>query len=280
MKTNHFYISYFGNKRTEAKYLYDLLDLTNITTIIEPFCGSCAISYYISTLHPGKFKYVFNDNDHYLKEMYEIIINEKKLKDFQMVVDNLVNNIQCKDEYNTIVRQKNIYSWFIKNKVYCMRPGMYKLDYKYDSFKTDILKAPICDFFIKEQQNITFTTNDANECYINYKDDIKNVIILDPPYLTSNNTFYSHPLLDIFNYLFKHSINDEKAYIYLILEKTLIMAKVFDNLELYIYDKGYSTNNIKKVNNNTVINGKRKTEHMICYKKILEDEYIIIDSKK
>lgn len=269
MKSNHFYTSYFGNKRTEVKYIYDLLDLTNITTIIEPFCGSCAISYYIASLHPGKFKYVFNDNDHYLKDMYEIIINEKKLNNFQMVVDNLVNNIHSKDEYNTIVRQKNIYSWYIKNKVYCIRPGLYKVDFKYDSFKSDILKAPICDFFIKEQQNITFTSNDANECYLNYKDDINNVIILDPPYLTSNNSFYSHPSLDIFNYLFEHSINDEKAHIYLIIEKTFIMAKLFDNLNLCVYGKEYQTNNIKNMNNNSekTKGGKRKTEHMICYKK-------------
>jgi len=34
---------------------------------------------------------------------------------------------------------------------------------------------------------------------------------MDPPYLTSNNSFYKHASLDIFSYLFEHSINDEKA---------------------------------------------------------------------
>jgi len=150
MKRNHFYTSYFGNKRSEAKYLYDLLDLTNITTIIEPFCGSCAISYYISTLHPGKFKYVFNDNNSYLKEMYEIIINEEKINNFHITVDNLVHSIKCKEDFTKIIKDDNVYSWYIKQKIYAMRPGIYKADYKYDSFKCDILKAPICDFFIKE----------------------------------------------------------------------------------------------------------------------------------
>jgi len=45
---NHFYMPYFGNKRTEVSIIYKHLDLNNITTIIEPYAGSAAISYYIS----------------------------------------------------------------------------------------------------------------------------------------------------------------------------------------------------------------------------------------
>ena len=44
MKT-HFYITYPGNKRKEMKGLYPYLDFTNINTIVEPFAGTCAISY-------------------------------------------------------------------------------------------------------------------------------------------------------------------------------------------------------------------------------------------
>ena len=47
MKT-HFYITYPGNKRSEMKGLYPYLDFTNIDTIVEPFAGSCAVSFYIS----------------------------------------------------------------------------------------------------------------------------------------------------------------------------------------------------------------------------------------
>ena len=52
MKT-HFYITYPGNKRKEMKGLYPYLDFTNINTIVEPFAGTCAISYYISTQKQG-----------------------------------------------------------------------------------------------------------------------------------------------------------------------------------------------------------------------------------
>jgi hypothetical protein len=261
MKKNHFYISYFGNKRTEAKYLYDLLDLTNITTIIEPFCGSCAISYYIWTLNPGKFKYVFNDNDKNLKLMYDIIIDDIKAEEFNININELIRNIKNKDDYLNIIRKKdNLYSWFIKHKVYRIRTGLYNPDYKYNDVNINILKYPISEFYRKEKDNITFTDIDANEVYIKYKDDINNVLILDPPYLTSNNLFYNHPSLDIFNYLFKNHINDESSYIYLIIESTFIMNKIFDNYNKYTYAKGYQTNN--KYNES-----KRKTEHMILYNK-------------
>jgi len=42
---NHFIFSYSGNKRDEVKGIYDLLDLKNVETIIEPCCGTSAFSY-------------------------------------------------------------------------------------------------------------------------------------------------------------------------------------------------------------------------------------------
>ena len=51
---NHFFFSYCGNKREEVEHIYNLLDLNNIDTIVEPFCGSCAMSYYIWTQNKDK----------------------------------------------------------------------------------------------------------------------------------------------------------------------------------------------------------------------------------
>ena len=52
----HFFMAYFGNKRQEVENLYNFLKskLENIKNIVEPFCGSSALSFYISTLHPKK----------------------------------------------------------------------------------------------------------------------------------------------------------------------------------------------------------------------------------
>ncbi len=63
---NHLFYQYSGNKRTEVERIVNFTDLTNIDIIIEPFCGSYALSFYISTLHPNRFKYILNDNDTHL----------------------------------------------------------------------------------------------------------------------------------------------------------------------------------------------------------------------
>ena len=81
MKT-HFYITYPGNKRKEMAGLYPYLDFTNISTIVEPYAGSCAISFYISQQKSG-LTYILNDNNPYLKEMYEILIDEEKTENFE-----------------------------------------------------------------------------------------------------------------------------------------------------------------------------------------------------
>jgi hypothetical protein len=39
---NHFFYSYVGNKREEVEHIYNLLDLNNINTIVEPFCECVA----------------------------------------------------------------------------------------------------------------------------------------------------------------------------------------------------------------------------------------------
>ena len=64
---NHFYIAYPGNKRKEMKGLYSYLDFTNIDIIVEPYSGSCAVSYYISTQNQGLTD-ILNDNNISLKE--------------------------------------------------------------------------------------------------------------------------------------------------------------------------------------------------------------------
>ncbi len=40
---------YHGNKREAIETIYNNLNFDNIETIVEPFCGSCALSYYIWT---------------------------------------------------------------------------------------------------------------------------------------------------------------------------------------------------------------------------------------
>ena len=81
---NHFFFSYAGNKREEVEHIYNLSDLNNIDTIVEPFCGSCAVSYYLWTQNKDKnYKYILNDLDGYLINLLKIIRSGeyKKIED-------------------------------------------------------------------------------------------------------------------------------------------------------------------------------------------------------
>ena len=88
---SHFLISYAGNKRNEYKCFKDFIDYTDINNIIEPFCGSSAISFNIWLEHKDKFNFYFNDNSNDIYQLYQLIKNDepgnivKKLMILKMV---------------------------------------------------------------------------------------------------------------------------------------------------------------------------------------------------
>lgn len=245
---NHFYIAYSGNKRNEVKEIYDNIDLTNITTIIEPFCGSCAISYYISTKKEG-LKYVLNDNNKNLKEMYELLLDDNKITKFEEDYKNLFIDIN-KEKYMDLINQEGLLYWFLKNKYCCIRPGLYPT---LRTFKEINLKEyPIYNFF--RNNIIEFTNEDGVECYKKYKDKEHNLIFLDPPYISSCNDWYIAPSLLIYEFLYNNNINKEKAKIYLILENSFIIKILFNsNKKILEYAKKYERS-------------KKKTTHIIITK--------------
>ena len=92
---NHFFFGYAGNKRNECETIYDEIKnkLDNITTIIEPFCGTSAFSYYLSLKCPKQFKYVLNDNNIFLIQLYVIAKDEKKLEKLIKLLDEKIKGI-------------------------------------------------------------------------------------------------------------------------------------------------------------------------------------------
>jgi site-specific DNA-adenine methylase len=250
MKKNHFYISYTGNKRSEVKTIYDNLNFDNITTIIEPFCGSCAISYYISTLHPKKYKYILNDINNYLKDIYDIIKNNK-CEEFENTINNIINKINNKEDYMGIIKNNNLYGWYIKNHIYKITPGLFPDNFnKEKKNSVKLSNYLIYNFFINE--DIIFTTENGLDCYLKYKNDIFNMIIFDPPYLNSCNDFYEEKNVNIYEYINNNNIINEICKIYLILENSWIIKLLFRlNIICEEYDKKYITGK------------KRKTTHII-----------------
>jgi site-specific DNA-adenine methylase len=74
-------LGYAGTNGTRSS-CYDIterVDLYDMEYIVE-LCGTSAMSYYIHTLHPLEFKYVLNDNNQHLIELYNILKDESQWK--------------------------------------------------------------------------------------------------------------------------------------------------------------------------------------------------------
>ena len=77
--SNHFLFSYPGNKRKEINDIIPFFELDNIDTIIEPFCGSAAVSVYLAKQYPLKYKYILNDSNPNLFRLYNIMKDQSEL---------------------------------------------------------------------------------------------------------------------------------------------------------------------------------------------------------
>ena len=241
---NHYLISYAGNKRQEVENIYNycktLLNNNEIETIVEPFCGSQAFSYYISTLYPKKFKYILNDNDIFLKELYEIFKDDKKIEIF---IKNIKNKYLVginKEKYNEMIKENNIYSYFISHKIYSIRAGLYPNDEKrlismIKSFD-NLSNCNIVNFYKNEQ--IEFTTTDGIEIIKKYNI-LKSLIFIDPPYLNACNSFYNETNVNVYEYFFYNKINTFESKILLCLEKNWIIELLFNNFIKSGYNKKY-----------------------------------------
>jgi len=238
---NHFLLSYFGNKRNEAEGLYNEIinKLDDITTIIEPFCGSSAFSYYISTKHPKRFEYILNDNNKYLIQLYLIAKDDNKLKKFVELLNNKIKNIN-RDKYNLIIKEDNVIGWLIKHRIYNIRPGLYPNNEKSIIKTFDYLfNCPIITFLRNEK--IKFYNIDAIRIMETYKNNSKCLIFLDPPYLVSCNDFYKDAKVNIYEYLFNNKIDTLKASLLLCLEKNWIIELLFNGHIKKEYGKKYES---------------------------------------
>ena len=256
---NHFIIKYFGNKREEVETIYENINLDGITTIIEPFCGSSAFSYYLHTKHPKKFKYILNDNDDELIELYKICLDHKKLEDFQNKVNKIIfpnddDKPLSKEQYNNITEP--MLKFFIHHKYNSIRKGLYPLKQMTLFKKLDILEHPFVKFIRNEKVEIC--NIDGLELLKKYKDDSNCLLFIDPPYIDSTNTYYKKGLNDnIYEYCFYNDISEYNSKIYFCLENNWIIKMLFNKYKGIEYDKKYKTKPKKKTKHILIENIKK-----------------------
>ena len=246
---NHFFMGYAGNKRNECEDIYNEIKdkLTNIKTIIEPFCGTSAFSYFISLKHPKQFKYILNDNNKYLIQLYSIARDEQKLEQLIKLLDAKIKDLN-KEKYLLIAKADGLLSWLIINKIYTIRPGLFPINKKIITTFNYLKECPIIKFLRSEE--IIFHNKDGVQIINEYKNNDHNFIFLDPPYLISCNSFYSDADVNVYEYLYINQINNMKALIILCLESNWIIKLLFNNQVKKEYSKLYQSS-------------KKKTTHLI-----------------
>lgn len=134
-----------------------------------------------------------------------------------------------------------------------MRAGLYPTakNFKPDCWKK-FLNSPIIDFI--RNANIIFLNKDAIGVYDEYKVKKNCLIFLDPPYLSSVNSWYSDPTINIYEHLMDNDINREKATILICLENFWVIRLLFRGKKFIVYDKKYEIS-------------KKKTEHILIINK-------------
>ena len=252
---NHFVFPYAGNKRQEVVKLHDYIvdKLDGIDTIIENFCGSSAMSYYISTKYPKRFKYILNDMNPRLIELYCLVKDKQKFDSFLIELNELVKLITSKEEYNKIVKPDTFIAWFISNLIHAIRPKLYVPNYKPKTYTFN--DRGIIHFL--QNEDVEIRSIDGCELLKQYENDSNVLLLVDPPYVLSDNSLYSHRTTDIYEYCGGNTLTTFKAFVIFVLEENWITRMLFKNNIKVSYPKKYESNG-------GVAGGiKKKTTHII-----------------
>lgn len=253
---NHFFFPYVGNKREEVEHILDKLDLSNITTIVEPFCGSCALSYYISTKYPNKFKYILNDKNKNLMDLLKITNDKKQMEMIEKELEEVKKDID-KPKYLEYIKKKQLSSYIFGNKYYAIRANTYpimKMQVFNKVFKFN--EYPIYDFL--QNEDVEIYDEDAINIIEKYNDE-NTIIFLDPPYLNSCNMMYNEYSSNIYEYLLLNKLDSFKSNVFICHENSWLFKLMFKD---YIndedeYDKRYKMNEKKKTKH-IIINNRKK----------------------
>jgi len=261
---NHFFFKYTGNKRSEVVTIYNQINFDNINTIVEPFCGSCAVSYYIWTQNKDKnYKYILNDIDPNLISLLRLI-KEGNYKDVEDDVNKIREEIltyeddmeSAKKIYLEYIKKNNISSYFLSHKYYALRPALFpsrKQDFKNFYSKIDISQHPVYEFFTNA--DIELYNEDAFNIIDKY-DYETSFMFLDPPYIERDNTNYikitNKNISNIYETLYYKKLNNLKCKMMICHEYNWIFKLLFydyindDDKYQKIYSQNISANTWRK----------------------------------
>lgn len=255
---SQFYFSYPGNKRNEYKEIKDKINFDNITNIIEPFCGSAAISFSIWLEYGDKFSYYLNDKYKFLTDYYDMIkITESD--DIYNNVNYVKQSISTKEQFLELHKSRgnNLFVDITIRKMSGLRPGFLRITYLNTDTKFKYFTPIQLKFleFIKCPY-VYISNNDWFDIFDIYKNDKQSLFIFDPPYLDTDNTYYYKPTYDVYQYFKNNNINSFDSNIFFILEDIPKIRELFSSNNIYEpYNKKYVCISLSK--------NKQSTKHII-----------------
>lgn len=251
---NHFIFPYAGNKREEVEIIHEFIKdkLEGIDTIIEPFCGTSAISCYLSQLYPKKYKYILNDLDSNLIELYNVMKDKDKFQKFSDEFQTILKTITNKDIYLGITKQPTLMAWFIKNKVCKIRPGLSPEIFNFTTNKYLLKDIGIINFLLNE--DVTITCGDGTDIIKSKQNNSNCLFFIDPPYIMSYNLFYEAQKTNIYEFFKDNDIGAFASSVVLVLEDNWIIRVIFKSFIKQSYDKQYKNAQRKKTNHIIIMN--------------------------
>lgn len=248
---NHFFCSYSGNKRNEAKEIIKNIKFDNKIFIVEPFCGTAAISFYIWLEYGDKFEYYLNDNSKSLISLYELFKNNT-IDDIKKEINNIDDQITNKESWNYHYTHspQTVYKELYYLKYSALgRKGFYPLNRKTNNFNINEKQELFIQFI--RSPNVYITNDDWFKTFESFDNDDEAIIIIDPPYINTNNDFYLNKDLNIYQFFYDNMNNKYKSDIYFILEDIWIIRLLFNKYNILSqYDKKYEIS-------------KKKTKHIL-----------------
>ena len=218
-----------GNKRNELKYLLPIIkeNINEDTIFIEPFCGSCIVSYNVFKLNTVK-EFHINDIDEMRMKFYNDITDISKREEFYKIQNDIIENgeedyyiyedkTELKREYISYLFEKRIGTFIFPTKIYSRK---------------------ISDNWMEFLTIANKTNDDWKVIMEKYKDNKNAFIYLDPPYFNMCNNIYTE-------------YDDKKIYIdlvdYLKNSKCKIIFTINKNIITEHIYKDYINNTLQKI---------------------------------
>lgn len=256
---NHFIFPYYGNKRKEYKLFKDNIDFLNKKIIIEPFAGSCAISFQIFKERGNQYTFYLNDINKMVYKIYELY----KKHDAEYIENNInikLDQMRTKGDYDKLKKEElnceepNLWTYIVINKYHAIRPGIfpYKTDMTKAKFKFTDEQIKFLNFM--KMPNVIISNDDWSILFEKFKSIKKCIFFMDPPYLVSCNEYYQLEKIEkkqnIYEYFALNKTKKNNSSIYFIIEKNWIINLLFSEKKCFEYDKTYEAS-------------KKKTKHIL-----------------